>query len=70
MRATMTVQRVTYGEQRAVFEWLHDSTNRGQTYRNVLVISFDVRGDNISGWREYVSEIDPDAVANASVAPR
>lgn len=69
MRASMTLLTVTSSEKTVGFEWLHEGTNRGQLYTNRLAIFFDVRGDKISAWREYVNEVDPEAVANAAVAP-
>jgi ketosteroid isomerase-like protein len=66
----LTLERVVPGDGSTVaFEWSIASQNRGQTYRNQLCIFFDVDGDRVSAHREYVNELDPQAIMNGAVEP-
>jgi ketosteroid isomerase-like protein len=47
------VMRVTGNETTVVFEFKDEGKLRGQPYRNRVAVSFDVRGDQITAYREY-----------------
>lgn len=52
--------RVTRQGDTVVIEFEDAGTIMGKPYRNRIASSFDVRGDQISGYREYFGDIDPD----------
>lgn len=47
------VLRVSASETNVVFEFRDEGRLRDQPYKNRVAVSFDVRGDKISGYREY-----------------
>jgi ketosteroid isomerase-like protein len=47
------VMRVTANETTVVFEFRDEGPLRGELYKNRVAVSWDVRGDKISGYREY-----------------
>ena len=47
------LDRVTSNETTAVFEFRDEGLLFGEPYKNRVAVSFDVRGDKISGYREY-----------------
>jgi ketosteroid isomerase-like protein len=47
------VLRVSASETNVVFEFRDEGVLREQPYKNRVAVSFDVRGDKISGYREY-----------------
>ncbi|MEC4982857.1 MAG: nuclear transport factor 2 family protein [Oscillatoria sp. PMC 1068.18] len=47
------LDRVTSNESTVVFEVRSQGKLRGETYKNRIAISFDVRGDKICAYREY-----------------
>lgn len=49
----VTLDRVTSNETTVVFEFRDEGSMWGQPYKNRVVVSFDVRGDKICGYREY-----------------
>ncbi|GAP96267.1 nuclear transport factor 2 family protein [Leptolyngbya sp. NIES-2104] len=50
----LTVDRVTSNETTVVFEFRDEGLMRGEPYKNRVAVSFDVRGDKICGYREYL----------------
>lgn len=50
----LTVDRVTSNETTVVFEFRDEGLMRGEPYKNRVAVSFDVRGDQICGYREYL----------------
>ncbi len=46
-------------DDRVVFELRDSGKLRGQPYRNLVAISLDVRGEKISGYREYFGLVGP-----------
>ena len=48
-----SLDHVTSNETTAVFEFRDEGPLFGQPYKNRVAVSFDVRGDKISGYREY-----------------
>ena len=55
----LAVKRITYNSQTAVFEVISEGKMFETLYRNQGAISFDIRGDKISGYREYLSLVFP-----------
>jgi len=54
---TLTVQRVTSNPSTVVFEVRSEGVMMGHPYENQAAISFDIRGDKICGYREYLGVI-------------
>jgi ketosteroid isomerase-like protein len=52
-----TLERMTYNETTVVFEGKSEGLMFGKAYQNQVAISFDVRGEQISSYREYLSLI-------------
>lgn len=50
---TITLDRVTSNETTVVFEFRDEGLMWGQSYKNRVAVSFDVRGDKICSYREY-----------------
>jgi ketosteroid isomerase-like protein len=48
---------MTYNETTVVFEGKSEGLMFGKAYQNKVAISFDVRGEQISSYREYLSLI-------------
>ncbi len=53
------IERITAEDNRVVFEFRDSGLLRGQPYRNIVAISLDVRGEKISGYREYFGLVGP-----------
>lgn len=51
---TLTLDRVTSNETTAVFEFRDQGLMWGNPYKNRVAVSFDVRGNKICGYREYL----------------
>lgn len=51
---TLTLDRVTSNETTVVFEFRDEGLMRGNPYKNRVAVSFDVRGNQICGYREYL----------------
>ena len=49
-----SLERVTNSETTVVFEFRDEGIMRGQPYKNRIAVSFDVNGDKICGYREYL----------------
>jgi ketosteroid isomerase-like protein len=49
-----SIERVTSNETTIVFEFRDEGMMWGQQYKNRIAVSFDVRGDKICGYREYL----------------
>ena len=47
------VMHVTAGEDTVVFEFKDEGTLRDAPYKNRVAVSWNIRGDQISGYREY-----------------
>ncbi|MEM8828787.1 MAG: nuclear transport factor 2 family protein [Cyanobacteria bacterium P01_G01_bin.19] len=61
----LTVERITSNENTVVFEVRSQGLMFGKPYNNQAAISFDVKGDRICGYREYLSVIyQPDVQNN------
>jgi ketosteroid isomerase-like protein len=56
---TVTLQRVTSNEMTVVFEFHSEGYLRGNPYLNQVAVSFDVRGDKICSYREYLAVVFP-----------
>jgi ketosteroid isomerase-like protein len=54
---TITVQGVTHQDSTVVFEILSQGLMLGKPYQNQAAIAFDVKGDKISSYREYLGVI-------------
>lgn len=50
---TLTLDRVTSNETTVVFEFRDEGMMRKEPYKNRIAVSFDVRGDKITAYREY-----------------
>jgi ketosteroid isomerase-like protein len=50
----LTLDRVTSNETTVVFEFRDEGKMRGEPYKNRVAVSFDVRGDRICSYREYL----------------
>jgi ketosteroid isomerase-like protein len=48
-----SLDHVTSNETTVVFEFRDEGPLMGELYKNRIAVSFDVRGDKISGYREY-----------------
>jgi ketosteroid isomerase-like protein len=48
-----SLERVTSNETTVVFEFRDEGMMQSEPYKNRIAISFDVRGDQICGYREY-----------------
>ena len=57
---------VTSNENTVVFEFEDGGTIMGKPFTNRVVFSMDVRGDKISGFREYVGDIDLELFSGTS----
>ena len=51
---TLTLDRVTSNETTVVFEFRDEGLMWGNPYKNRVAVSFDVCGDKICGYREYL----------------
>jgi ketosteroid isomerase-like protein len=49
-----SLERVTSNDTTVVFEFRDEGMMRGELYKNRIAVSFDVRGDQICGYREYL----------------
>jgi predicted dinucleotide-binding enzyme/ketosteroid isomerase-like protein len=49
-----------------VLEWEDDGTLLGRPYHNRVAGSFDIRGDRVCGYREYLGDFDPAVIAALS----
>lgn len=49
------VQRITYSGSTVVFELTSQGSLRGQPYHNQVAVSFDLQGDRVCAYREYLS---------------
>lgn len=49
----VTLERITASETTVVFEFRDEGLLRGEPYKNRVAVSFDVRADQICGYREY-----------------
>lgn len=47
------LDRTTYNDTTVVFELRTEGRLRGEPYKNRVVVSFDVRGEQICAYREY-----------------
>jgi ketosteroid isomerase-like protein len=59
---TLTLERVTSNETTVVFEFRSEGFLRGNPYQNQIAVSFDVRGDKICSYREYMAIVIPPKV--------
>jgi ketosteroid isomerase-like protein len=59
---TLTLERVTSNETTVVFEFPSEGLLRGNPYQNQIAVSFDVRGDKICVYREYMAIVIPPKV--------
>lgn len=50
----LTLDRVTSNETTVVFEFRDEGSMWGNPYKNRIAVSFDVRGEQICGYREYL----------------
>lgn len=53
----LTVERITSNDSTVVFEVKSQGLMFGKPYNNQAAISFDLRGDRICGYREYLAVI-------------
>ncbi|MGK7875154.1 MAG: nuclear transport factor 2 family protein [Xenococcaceae cyanobacterium] len=51
---SVTLDRVTSNETTVVFEFRDEGPMWGEPYKNRVAVSFDVRGDKICAYREYL----------------
>ncbi|WP_226577019.1 nuclear transport factor 2 family protein [Microseira wollei] len=49
-----SIERVTSSDTTVVFEFRDEGKMRGEPYKNRIAVSFDIRGDKICGYREYL----------------
>lgn len=49
-----SIERVTSNDTTVVFEFRDQGKLRGEPYKNRIAVSFDIRGDKICGYREYL----------------
>jgi ketosteroid isomerase-like protein len=49
-----SIERVTSNDMTVVFEFRDEGKMRGEPYKNRIAVSFDIRGDKICGYREYL----------------
>lgn len=65
-RPTFTLKSVATNGNLVSFEYDNQSSTQGVAYKNNLAIFFDVLGDKISGFREYVGVLDAAGIARAA----
>ncbi|MGV2830536.1 nuclear transport factor 2 family protein [Myxosarcina sp. GI1(2024)] len=53
----LTLERTTNNEITVVFEVKSSGLMLGKPYQNQVAISFDIRGDRVCGYREYLGII-------------
>ncbi|MCU0532730.1 MAG: nuclear transport factor 2 family protein [Hydrococcus sp. Prado102] len=51
---SITLDRITSNETTVVFEFRDEGIMWGELYKNRVAVSFDVRDDKISSYREYL----------------
>lgn len=51
------LERITSHDNTVVFEFWSEGRLRGIPYRNQVAVSFDVRGDKICAYREYLAVV-------------
>ncbi|MDJ0703787.1 MAG: nuclear transport factor 2 family protein [Leptolyngbyaceae cyanobacterium MO_188.B28] len=51
---TLTLDRVTSSETTVVFEFRDEGFMWGDPYKNRIAVSFDIEGDKIIAYREYM----------------
>ncbi|MGE5656335.1 MAG: nuclear transport factor 2 family protein [Actinomycetota bacterium] len=51
------LERVTSHDRTVVFEFQSQGLLRGQPYQNQVAVSFDVQGDKICAYREYLAVV-------------
>lgn len=51
---TLILDRVTSNETTVVFEFRDEGLMWGNPYKNRVAVSFDIRGNKICGYREYL----------------
>ncbi|MGB3508874.1 MAG: nuclear transport factor 2 family protein [Microcoleaceae cyanobacterium] len=49
-----SVDRITSNETTVVFEFRDEGPMWGKPYKNRVAVSFDIRGDKVSAYREYL----------------
>lgn len=49
-----SIERVTSSDTTVVFEFRDEGKMWGEPYKNRIAVSFDIRGDKICGYREYL----------------
>lgn len=49
-----SIERITSSDTTVVFEFRDEGKMRGEPYKNRIAVSFDIRGDKICGYREYL----------------
>lgn len=54
---TLTLQRITYNETTVVFEVVSEGEMWDKPYQNQAAIVFDIQGDRICSYREYLGVI-------------
>lgn len=55
--------RITADGNTVVIEFEDEGNIGGMSYKNLICNSFDIRGEQICGWREYWGDVDPKIVA-------
>ena len=53
----VTRERVSSNGNTVVFEFWSEGNLRGKPYKNQVAVSFDVRGDKICAYREYLAVV-------------
>lgn len=66
LKLFITLNNVTSNKNTVGFEFYVEGHVAGNFYKNRIAMFFDVRGDKISGFREYAGAIDPKAVVRES----
>ena len=51
---SLTLDRVTSNDTTVVFEFRDEGQMWGEPYKNRIAVSFDIRGDQIVSYREYM----------------
>jgi ketosteroid isomerase-like protein len=54
---TLTLQRITYNQTTVIFEVVSEGEMWGKPYENQAAIAFDIQGDRICSYREYLAVI-------------
>jgi ketosteroid isomerase-like protein len=54
---TLQVERITQGDNTVIFEVQSQGTMLGHPYQNQAAIAFDIQGDKIITYREYLGVI-------------